>query len=109
MKTDIEAEPIILKCKVGYHGRGELPQIQIKKKDWKSYFSKEIRDIKIIINKVEYYSNLPDSFFGTCKHLRTAYKDKSYKGPNKLITWLNGVNNVEIEVKEKYRLFEIKK
>lgn len=59
-------------CGVSWYGTDKRRQIEIGK-DVINFFSKDQRDIELEIEGQTYYSHLPNSFFSTCKHLRTAY------------------------------------
>ena len=97
------------KCGVSWHGPNKRRQIEIGK-DVLNFFSDEHRDIEIEFDDKTHYSHLPDSFFTTCKHLRTAYTPET-KSPNQLHDWIfqNNIKKVKLEVIEKHIKFKLVK
>ena len=95
------------KCGVSWHGPNKRRQIEIGK-DVSDFFSDKNRDIEIEIDGKTYYSYLNDSFFKTCKHLRTAYIPGT-KSPNQLHDWIsrNDIKKVKLEVIEKHIKFKL--
>ena len=97
-------------CGVSWHGAKKKKQIEVGK-DVDKFFSKEQQEIILLIDNNKYYSKLPNCFFTTCKHLRTAYDDQMYNGTNRLHEWVvnNNVERVKLEVITKYKEFRLSK
>lgn len=95
-------------CGVSWYGIDKRRQVEIGK-DVFNYFSKKNRDIELEIEGQAYYSHLPDSFFSTCKHLRTAYDNPGLRGKNRLHEWIvkNNIKKVKLEAIEKFIKFRL--
>jgi len=83
-----------------------MKQVEIGK-DVNRFFDENCRHIEIEIEGEIYYSDLPNSFFSTCRHLRTAYN----KGKNHLHEWIvkSGVTRAKLEVIEKPKRYRLSK
>jgi len=97
-------------CGVSWYGAGKKAQIEIGK-DLKKFFSEDQREITIFINHKKYYSTLPDSFFSSCKHLRTAYDQPSVKGINRLHEWViqHSVSKARLEILMEHKEYRLSK
>ena len=99
------------KCGVSWYGN-RRKQIEIGE-DVNKFFSKNCRNIKLEIDGKTYYAKLPDSFFSTCKHIRTAYDRvcKNKKGKNRLHEWVvkNNVKKARFDVIKTHIEFKLSK
>ena len=97
-------------CSINWYGPNKMFQVEIGK-DIDRFFDENIRHIEIEIDGKIYHSNLPNSFFSTCKHFRTAYDNESCKGKNYLNNWIaeNEVKRAKLEAIEKPKRYRLSK
>lgn len=97
-------------CGVSWHGAKKKKQIEVGK-DVDVLFSKKQREIILHIGNSKYHSKLPNSFFTSSKHLRTAYDEQTYNGTNHLHEWVvnNNVERVKLEVIRENKEFRLSK
>lgn len=97
-------------CGISWYGSDKRYQVEIGR-DVSRFFDENNRDIEIEIDGETYYSHLPNSFFSSCKHLRTAYDSDKRRGKNYLHKWVdeNNVKRAKLEVIENPVKFKLTK